>query len=111
MENEEISRIRLSEREERNLSKKYISDFFVDYGISIIFWGSLIIASYPLIRDLKNYKPEKQYEGKIIQIKSFEDKDNIQGYESIILEDSRTFKIEERNGKLSLLESSLEKIK
>ena len=80
-----------------------------ELGTTLIVLGSLASITYFGIRD--NYKKQSENQPKTLQIKSFEDRDNAKGYDTIISEDGRTFQIEERNGKLSLLEKSLEKIK
>ncbi len=65
----------------------------------IAFFGFAFYSAYKT--DQNGYK--------IIQIKSTEDRDNTQGQDTIITEDGRTFKIEEKNGRLSLLEQIAEK--
>lgn len=58
---------------------------------------------------------EKKYfrhEYKILPIKSIDDKDNIPGNETLILEDGKAYQIiKDRNGNLSLLEKSAEALK
>lgn len=48
---------------------------------------------------------------KILQIRAVYDRDSIPCKDTIELEDGRTFQIEDRGSKLSLLEKSLEKTK
>ena len=73
----------------------------------VILLGGILTLAY--FDNKEKAQPENQ--PKTLQIKSIEDRDNIKGYDIIISEDGRTFQIEERNGKLSILERSLEKLK
>ena len=83
-----------------------------NYGFShkerIMVGITTALSTIALILSIYAYRL-KDYEIKTMQINKVEDRDNIPGYDTIISQDGRTFKIEERNGKLSLLEKSLEK--
>ena len=79
----------------------------IDYGFIV----ATALSTVALVFSFDDYKPKHYENNRKMQIKSIEDRDNIQGYDTIILGDGREFEIEERNGKLNLLESSLEKIK
>ncbi|MEK6844405.1 MAG: hypothetical protein AABX83_03165 [Nanoarchaeota archaeon] len=87
-----------------NLMSRY-TPTEVALQISIPLLGIICLGIYEsYFRDYNNSNPSKT-----IQIKSLEDKDNIKGYDTVILEDGREFKIENRDGKLSLLERPLYK--
>ncbi len=77
--------------ENEEIRKEYRNDLFIDFSISTIFLGSLFMTTYSIIKD---YTLEKQYKSKIMQIKSIEDRDNIKGYDTMILEDRGAFKLE-----------------